>query len=136
MAPGDALLLGRFDFVHSLRVLVNLLENAHKYSPPGAPVELTAAREDGRLVFRVADRGPGIAGEEAERVFEPFYRAPAAQPDAGERRAGAFHRPRPGGGAGRRRCDYEPRPGGGSVFVFSLPAADLGDADTSVPGDY
>src|SRR6185369_6220373 len=36
--PADAVLLGRFDFVHSLRVLVNLLENAHKYSPPDKPI--------------------------------------------------------------------------------------------------
>ena len=36
---GDNLLVGRFDLVHSLRVLVNLVENAHKYSPPDIPIE-------------------------------------------------------------------------------------------------
>lgn len=129
--PGDPLLLGRFDFVHSLRVLVNLLENAHKYSPAGAPVELSAAQEDGRLLFRVADRGPGIPPAEAEHAFAPFYRARGAQPDAGGAGLGlsiARRLAQAQGGA----LDYAPRPGGGSVFTFSLPAAAL-PADPSSP---
>ncbi|HVH12222.1 MAG TPA: DUF4118 domain-containing protein, partial [Longimicrobium sp.] len=110
---GDGgILLGRFDFVHCLRVLVNLLENAQKYAPPDAPVELSAAREDGRLVIRVADRGPGIPPAEAERVFTPFYRARGAQPDAGGAGLGlsiARRLAEAQGGA----LEYLPRPGGG-----------------------
>jgi two-component system sensor histidine kinase KdpD len=127
---GDAILLGRFDFVHSLRVLVNLLENAHKYSPAGAPVELSAAREDGWLLFRVADRGPGIPPAEAEHAFAPFYRAGGAQPDVGGAGLGlsiARRLAEAQGGA----LDYAPRPGGGSIFTFSLPAADLPAAPSS-----
>jgi two-component system sensor histidine kinase KdpD len=123
VGPGDSVLLGRFDFVHALRVLVNLLENAHKYSPPGTPVELSAAREDARLVFRIADRGPGIAETERGRVFEPFYRGPGRQPDTGGAGLGlsiASGLAEAQGGHVR----YEPRAGGGSIFVFSLPAAD------------
>jgi two-component system sensor histidine kinase KdpD len=118
------ILLGRFDFVHSLRVLVNLLDNAQKYSPPEMPIELSASREDGRLVFRVADRGPGIPPAEAEHAFAPFYRARGAQPDAGGAGLGlsiARRLAEAQGGA----LDYFARPGGGSVFVFSLPAAEL-----------
>ncbi|HEX6911775.1 MAG TPA: DUF4118 domain-containing protein [Longimicrobium sp.] len=124
IAPGEPILLGRFDFVHSLRVLVNLLENAHKYSPAGAPLELSAAREGGRLVFRVADRGPGIPPGEAEHAFAPFYRARGAQPDVGGAGLGlsiARRLAEAQGGA----LDYAPRPGGGSVFTFSLPAVEL-----------
>lgn len=120
----EGILLGRFDFVHSLRVLVNLLENARKYAPPDAPVELSGAREDGWLVIRVADRGPGISSAEVEQVFTPFYRARGAQPDAGGAGLGlsiARRLAEAQGGA----LEYLPRPGGGSVFVFSLPAADL-----------
>lgn len=122
--PGDPILLGRFDFVHSLRVLVNLLENAHKYAPPGTPLDLSARREGDRLVFEVADRGPGIAPSEAEHVFAPFYRARGAAPDAGGAGLGlsiARRLAEAQGGSLR----HEPRPGGGSVFVLSLPAADL-----------
>ncbi len=131
LGHGEPLLLGRFDFVHSLRVLVNLLENAHKYAPPGTPVDLAARREGDRLVFEVADRGPGITGPEAEQVFSPFYRAGRARPDVG------------GAGLGlsisRRLAEaqegslvYEPRPGGGSVFRFSVPAADFPDGELSL----
>ncbi|HEX5726953.1 MAG TPA: ATP-binding protein [Longimicrobiaceae bacterium] len=121
--PEEVLLLGRMDFVQSLRVLVNLIENADKYAPPGTPVELSARREGDRLVFVVADRGPGVPDDEAERIFVPFQRASSAQPDAGgaglglsiarrlaEAQGGALH--------------YHPRTGGGSIFVFSLPAAE------------
>jgi two-component system, OmpR family, sensor histidine kinase KdpD len=124
IATGDPLLLGRFDFVHSLRVLVNLLENAHKYSPSANPIELSAEREGDRLVFRVADRGPGIPPAEAEHAFAPFYRARGALPDVGGAGLGlsiARRLAEAQGGA----LDYAPRPGGGSIFTFSLPAADL-----------
>ena len=55
-------------------VVLQLLDNALKYSPPGSPVTVRAeAGEDG-VVFAVTDRGPGIREEERERVFEKFYR--------------------------------------------------------------
>jgi two-component system, OmpR family, sensor histidine kinase KdpD len=60
-------------------VLVNLLENALKYSPAGTPVEIEASRSPGAVVVEVRDRGAGIADSEAEKLFERFYRG-AAQP--------------------------------------------------------
>jgi PAS domain S-box-containing protein len=55
-------------------VLRNLLENAARYAGPEATVRVSALREDGRVVVRVEDDGPGIPEGETERVFEPFFR--------------------------------------------------------------
>jgi len=83
---GSNIPLGRFDFVHSVRAVVNLIENAVKYSPPGAPIEIGVRRVGDQLVISVADRGIGVREEDRERIFEPFYRAsgtPAAAHGAG-----------------------------------------------------
>lgn len=116
-------LLGRFDFVQSLRILTNLIENALRYAPAGSTVDLIVHRDGDALAFAVADRGPGIATENHERIFEPFYRDAASSPDTG--RAGL------GLSIARRLAElqggtlaYEPRAGGGSVFVLRLPAID------------
>jgi two-component system sensor histidine kinase KdpD len=117
-------LAGEFDFVQSLRALVNLVENALKYSPPDVPVELSAVRVGACLEFRVADRGPGVAISERERVFEPFYRAPGVTADVGGAGLGlaiASRLAAEQGGAVR----HENRDGGGSVFTLSLQAADV-----------
>jgi K+-sensing histidine kinase KdpD len=53
--------------------LVNLLENALKFSSPTDPVEMRAESGDGQVVVRISDHGPGIPGQEQARVFEPFH---------------------------------------------------------------
>jgi len=58
------------------RILVNLISNALKYSPPETEAVLTAAVVGGRLQLTVADHGPGIPADEVDRVFERFYRSP------------------------------------------------------------
>jgi two-component system sensor histidine kinase KdpD len=62
------------DFVLIVQVLVNLLDNAVKYSGPGSPIEVRARAEAVHLEITVADRGIGIPAEDLERVFEKFYR--------------------------------------------------------------
>lgn len=52
-----------------------LLDNAVKYSPPGSPILISAAFEDGQVVTRVIDKGRGIATSEMPRIFEKFFRA-------------------------------------------------------------
>jgi two-component system sensor histidine kinase KdpD len=116
-------LVGRFDFVQTLRILGNLVENAIRYSPPGAPVELGVTRDGDTLVFVVADRGPGIPVAEREHLFEPFYRATNSRPDVGRAGLGlsiARHLADAQGG----RLRYETRAGGGSSFILELEALD------------
>lgn len=115
---------GIFDFVQTLRILVNLTENALRYTPDGEEVEVSASREDADLVLRVADRGPGIAERERERVFDAFYRPEGSIPDRG--RAGlGLAIARSLAEAQRGTLEYRARPGGGSVFEVRLPAADV-----------
>jgi two-component system OmpR family sensor kinase len=59
----------------ALKLLVkNLIDNAIRYTPQGGRVDITVRRLPGAVVLQVDDTGPGIAPEEREKVFEPFYR--------------------------------------------------------------
>ncbi len=63
------------DLVQIEQVVVNLLENAAKFSPPGSEIGISAARWENAVQVRVTDRGTGIPADERQRVFEPFFRA-------------------------------------------------------------
>jgi PAS domain S-box-containing protein len=56
------------------QVLVNLVDNAVKYSPGGGRIELSLDTADGAVLFRVVDEGMGIPADEQRRIFEKFYR--------------------------------------------------------------
>jgi two-component system, OmpR family, sensor histidine kinase KdpD len=117
------LLLGRFDLAHSVRIVVNLIENAAKYSPAGSMIDLRVERRGAELLLAVADRGPGVPAGEEERIFQPFYRPSGAPSDVGSAGLGlsiAQRMAEAQGGA----VTFEPREGGGSVFTLRLPAAD------------
>lgn len=101
------------------QVVRNLIENAHKYSPPGHPITIGGSVEGEMLRLDVADRGEGLETGEPERVFEKFYR-------------GARATARPGAGLGLAICRgiveahggtivASPRSGGGSIFTVRLP---------------
>jgi len=117
---GD-ILVGQFDFAHTMRVLTNLLENALKYSPKDSPVTLRAWKDHGVVRFVVEDDGAGIQASDAGRIFEPFFRG-SGVPD-GTRGTGL------GLSIARQLAEvqggtltYEARAGRGSRFLLALPA--------------
>ena len=121
-------LYGMFDFVQTLRILVNLIENALRFSPERALVELAARREGPELVFSVSDRGPGIPERERERVFDAFYRPEGSSADRG--RAGiGLAIARSLASAQKGVLTHHPRDGGGSVLELRLPAADVDESE-------
>jgi two-component system sensor histidine kinase KdpD len=63
-----------FDLELIVNVLLQLLENAAKYSPPGAPIRISVESHASQLVVSVADRGPGIDEFEQGLIFDKFYR--------------------------------------------------------------
>lgn len=106
-----------------LQVLINLLDNAVKYTPPGGTVRVTAAVAGDRVTVSVADSGVGIPPADQERIFERFYRVDVArsreQGGTGLGLAIVKHLVQMHGGA----VDVAANPGGGSVFSFTLPRA-------------
>jgi two-component system sensor histidine kinase KdpD len=111
--------LVRFDALLIDRVLVNLLENAAKYTPPGSTVTLSAESVGDRLNVSISDNGPGLPKGREEAVFQKFAR--------GERESAT-----PGVGLGLAICRAiveahygtivgANRPGGGAIFTFTLP---------------
>ena len=103
------------------QVLVNLIDNALKYTPPGSPVAIIATATDQAVTVEVADRGPGVPAGQEEKSFEKFYRG---QPGDGR-----------GAGLGLAICRGVVRahggriwaqnlPGGGVAFLFTLPVTE------------
>lgn len=116
--PPQQIALGRFDFVHSLRALTNLLDNALRYSPMPGSVEIEVRQDGGRLQFLVLDRGPGVPPPDRERLFEPFFRSASAAGSQGTGLGLAIADQLARGQGGR--VTHHERPGGGSVFVLEL----------------
>lgn len=105
------------------QVLINLLSNAHKYSPEKSRVEVRVIRSGTECTVSVRDNGPGVPPEESELIFERFYRSSVHRQDRTAstglglpiaRKISELH-----GG----RLWVEPAPGGGSVFFMALPIA-------------
>jgi PAS domain S-box-containing protein len=110
------------------QVLVNLVENAVKYSPGGGRVELGVEPTDGAVLFRVVDEGMGIPDSEQRRIFEKFYRLdPNMTRGIGGTGLGLYICSelveRMGG-----RIWLESEEGKGSAFQFQLPSAGSGYA--------
>jgi two-component system sensor histidine kinase KdpD len=103
------------------RALANLLENALKFSSGDVLVRANATRRD--VVIRVVDNGPGMAGEELDRVFEPFYRGGHEPTERGSGLGLAISKGFVEANGGRIWA--QSRPGQGSEFAIALPAATL-----------
>ena len=108
------------------QVLVNLLDNALKYTPPGSPLEIHAAHDGRRLTLSIRDHGPGIPTGDERRIFEKFYRSGGDDAHARSR----------GSGLGLAICkaivethggeiQAANHPAGGACFTLTLPASKL-----------
>jgi two-component system, OmpR family, sensor histidine kinase KdpD len=114
----DDLPLVPIDDVLIEQVLINLVDNAIKYTPSGSPIEVGAWTDGGGVTVEVADRGPGLPRGEESRVFEKFHRAqPGDGRGAGLGLAICLALVQAHGG----RIWAENRPGGGLAFRFSIP---------------
>ena len=117
------------DREHFKRLLVNLLDNAIKYTPAGGRVTLSLRCDGRRAHVEISDTGMGLTEDEQEQIFNRFYRAAEA-------------RSQRGGGAGLGlsiaqsiavahggRIEVESTPGHGSTFTVTLPA----DCTATIP---
>jgi two-component system, OmpR family, sensor histidine kinase KdpD len=99
------------------QVLVNLLENAVRYTPPSSPVLIEARGEAGEVVIEVADEGPGLRPGDEERVFDKFHRGPSGERGFGLGLAICRAILTAHGG----RIEAQNREAGGALFRFRLP---------------
>ena len=106
------------DFDQLVQVFRNLLENAVKYSPPGAKVEVFSLTQDGKVTIGVSDSGPGIPRKDQQRIFERFFRV--------ERYRG---KETGSTGLGLAICRHIVRIHGGSIWVES-PRKDISSGST------
>ncbi|SHG48257.1 two-component system, OmpR family, phosphate regulon sensor histidine kinase PhoR [Thermosyntropha lipolytica DSM 11003] len=118
---GEKGLVIKADREQLMRIMLNLLENAVHYSPPGSRIGVEVMREGEKVLLKVSDEGEGIPENEIPRVFERFYRVDKA-------------RSRKTGGTGlglaivkhlvenhKGEIRVESKPGKGSVFTVVLP---------------
>lgn len=109
----------RFDFIEIVQVLVNLLDNAAKYSPADSMIHLSVHRIPDAVEVAVRDEGPGIPRGEEERIFDKFYRVEATNRAIGSGVGLAICRGIVEAHGGRIRA--ERNQGRGSTIRFTLP---------------
>jgi two-component system sensor histidine kinase KdpD len=122
-------LVARCDYVLTMRIVANLVENAVRYAPDG-PIDIDVSRAADVVHIRVLDRGPGVSADDVGRVFQPFQRARSAPGAAGTGLGltiGRLFAETQGGSV-----TYEPREGGGAAFMLSLPAVPVAE----LAGDF
>ncbi|WP_298272192.1 sensor histidine kinase KdpD [Geobacter sp.] len=115
----DGLPLVRMDMALMTQVLVNLLDNALKYSPPESSISLAAWADGTHLTMEVADRGPGVPESDLMRVFDKFYRIPVPEGAGGTGLGLAICKGIVEAHGGKIRA--ENRAGGGLRVIVTLP---------------
>jgi two-component system sensor histidine kinase KdpD len=107
------------DHVLIVQVLVNLIDNAFKYSPPDEPIRITAQQIDGHVKVSIADCGIGIPEQELERVFDKFFRSASSDVHCGAGLGLAICKGFIEAHHGRVWANR--RPNGGTEMTFLLP---------------
>jgi two-component system sensor histidine kinase KdpD len=102
-----------------VQVLVNILDNAVKYSPPGSPIDISAGEDGLTAHIEIADRGIGIPSEETAHVFEKFYRIQRPENVSGSGLGLSISKGLVEAHGGKIYA--LPRPGGGTVIAVELP---------------
>ena len=125
MSHCDELLLAKCDARLIVQVIINLVDNAIKYTPAGSCIAITTKGEDGCAVVSVADDGPGISDSEKERVFQMFYTG--SNPLAGSRRSlglglGLCKSIITAHGGDITVADNRPK---GTIFTFTVPSGEV-----------
>ncbi len=105
------------------QVVINLLSNANKYSPPGSRLEIRIQQKPEECLVAVRDAGPGVPEEERERIFERFYRSSLHRNDRTSSTGLGLPIARKIAEMHRGRIWAEAAPGGGSIFTLALPGA-------------
>jgi two-component system, OmpR family, sensor histidine kinase KdpD len=118
----------RFDYVQIGQVVANLLENAAKFSPAGAPITLSVCVEPERVRVSVRDQGTGIPPGERQRIFEPFYRSKRGEATSGSGLGLAICRGIVDAHGGQIWAEGET----GAVLTFTLPTAAAGTPSVPV----
>lgn len=125
VSSDEEFILGKMDARLIVQVVINLVDNAVKYTPEGAQIRIHTGKKDGMVVVSVSDTGPGIPDEQKSKVFEMFYTGTNRAAD-GRRSLGL--------GLGLCRSiirahggeiwvsDNKPQ---GAVFTFTLPAEEV-----------
>jgi two-component system sensor histidine kinase KdpD len=116
--PSEPLLV-EVDAAQVERVLVNLLENALRFSPPGSKVLVQVEDGGEEVAIAVVDRGPGLGPGDEARIFEPFRQLAASDGSRGTGLGLAIVRGFAEANGGR--VGAGPAPGGGAAFTVTFP---------------
>ncbi len=125
--PTGELLLARMDPQVIVQVIVNLVNNAIAHTPEGSTITISSWRTGDRVCVSVADDGPGVADEDKDQVFEPFYTGRSGSGDSGRSM-----------GLGLSLCRSIVQAHGGTIyledvdphgarFAFTLPAEEVNE---------
>ncbi|MEO8035660.1 MAG: HAMP domain-containing sensor histidine kinase, partial [Acidobacteriota bacterium] len=132
-SQSEMLIVADEELMH--RMLLNLVDNALKFTPPGGTVNVRAWIEEDSAVIRVSDTGVGIPGDDQMRIFERFYRVNRTrQPEAAEMTSGAglgLPIARWIAEAHHGKLALERSDSSGSIFVVVLPIDDASERSAS-----
>lgn len=123
--PPEEILLARMDAKLIVQVLINLVNNAIKYTPAGSVIEIAAKKQEGWIVVSVADDGPGIPDEQKPHIFEMFYTGASQIADSRRSLGLGLALCRSIITAHGGRITVSDRSPKGTVFTFTLPAEEV-----------